>query len=123
MALKQGEEANKDRLMKIAENELRYIGKEETKRVATWWDKHRTDVGWKRLARVLTTYGKEFRIPYTKDDAESKIPEELADINGDWAIDIKDQEKIIKAVTNSNELTISKPKLTNTMRITKNGSE
>lgn len=118
MAIKQGEEANKDRLMKIADNELRYIGKEETKRVAMWWDKHRTSVGWKRLARVLTTYGKEFRIPYSKDskdlknNIESEIPEELAELNGDWAIDIEDDEE--------EKLTI-KPK--QTMRITKNGDK
>jgi hypothetical protein len=70
MAIKQGEEANKDRLMKIADNELRYLDKEETARFIAWWGRWRTEVGWKRLSRVMTTYAKELqkKVSTTKEE-------------------------------------------------------
>ena len=58
--MKQPEEMNKDRSMKIADNELRNVlEKSEVEAVLKWWGRWRTEVGWKRLSRILTTYSKE----------------------------------------------------------------
>ena len=86
--MKQPEEMNKDRSMKIADNELRNVlEKSEVEAVLKWWGRWRTEVGWKRLSRILTTYSKEFKTPYKKEVKEvltckkcnSLIEEKLSD--------------------------------------------
>ncbi len=88
MPIKQPEETNKDRLMKIADNELReLIDKKEAERFIRWWLRWRTEVGWKRLSRLLTTYSKEFKIPC--DPNSKKIEtEDSGEINGNWSVEI-----------------------------------
>lgn len=71
------EEQTKDRLMKIADNELRDLDKEQSARFIVWWNKWRNEVGWKRMARVLTTYAKEIHKHGYKE-------EELQESNGNW---------------------------------------
>lgn len=65
------EEQNKDRLMKIADNELRDLDKEQVSEFINWWGNWRTEVGWKRMSRILTTYAKEIKKKnYKKDELE-----------------------------------------------------
>ena len=55
--MKQTEEANKDRLAQIADNELRnLISRVQADPIMKWWDKWRTEIGWRRLSKLLTTY-------------------------------------------------------------------
>jgi len=85
MALKQPEEANKDRLMKIADNELRDLDKEQVARFIAWWGKWRTEVGWKRMSRVLTTYAKELQKKGYQKESEK--------LNGNWITKIGDDKE------------------------------
>jgi hypothetical protein len=72
-----GEEQTKDRLMKIADNELRDLDKEQVEKFILWWGKWKNSVGWKRLARVLTNYAKEVqKTGYKKEEIEK--------LTGDW---------------------------------------
>jgi len=86
MPIKKGEEAAKDRLMKIADNELRDLDKEQVARFIIWWGKWRNDVGWKRLARILTNYAREIQ----KNGYPEKRQEAL---NDNW-ISTEDIEKL-----------------------------
>ena len=79
----QPEESNKNRLALIADNELRgLLTKEEAAPFMKWWGQHRTEVGWKRLAKLLTVYAKEFQqtyIPKEKIQDDEKLGN-----NGIW---------------------------------------
>lgn len=61
MAMKTKEQMKKDNLMKQADKELRSFKKEDVLDVMNWWGKWRVSVGWRRLARVMTTYAKELQ--------------------------------------------------------------
>ena len=69
MSTKQPEEMNKDRLARIANNELRsFVEKEQAEPFMRWWLRWRTEVGWRRMSKLLTVYSKEFQIPYVKEE-------------------------------------------------------
>lgn len=93
----QPEESNKNRLALIADNELRHmLTKEESEKFMLWWSRHRNEVGWKRLAKLLTVYAKEFKPNYVKEETKEEDYEQ-----GTWLTDIEELEK--GEITNGSE--------------------